>query len=127
MEFRSIDEMTQGLAPAVRIGERVELAAGARLEAAAIDRLVWTAVFADDPALRNLARWVVRQTASASGIWPATILDLYLARGRGEWTGLTVPAFNIRTLTYDTTRALFRAAKACATSAFIVELARSEI
>lgn len=39
----------------------------------------------------------------------------------------TVPAFNIRTLTFDASRALFRAAKKTNTGAFIIELARSEM
>src|SRR5262249_5830101 len=59
--------------------------------------------------------------------WPASILDLYLARGRGEGSGFTVPAFNIRTLAYDSARAAFRAAKKEGATAFIMELARSEI
>lgn len=39
----------------------------------------------------------------------------------------TVPAFNIRALTSDVARALFRAAKKTNTGAFIIELARSEM
>ena len=50
-----------------------------------------------------------------------------MARGRGECSGFTVPAFNIRGITYDTVRAAFRAARACHAGAFILELARSEI
>jgi fructose/tagatose bisphosphate aldolase len=127
MEFKSLDELTAALAPSLRWNDRVEILRPAELRGAAMDRLVWTSVFAEDALLRETARWIVREAALATGAWPASILDLYLARGRGECGGFTVPAFNIRGITYDTVRAAFRAAKAKGTSAFILELARSEI
>ena len=52
---------------------------------------------------------------------------LYQKIGEGKIKGFTIPAFNIRTLVYDTARALFRAAKKNKVGAFIVELAESEI
>ena len=64
-----------------------------------------------------------RRGAVSSSIYP-----LYMAIGRGEVTRrFTVPAFNIRALTYDSARALFRAAKRHDVGAFIFEIARSEI
>ena len=56
-------------------------------------------------------RRTIREAARALGILPASILPLYEARGRGEVSGFTVPAINIRMLTYDTARAAFRAAQ----------------
>ena len=47
--------------------------------------------------------------------------------GRGEVSGFTVPAINIRALTYDTAQAVFRAAQASGAGAMIFEIARSEI
>ena len=47
--------------------------------------------------------------------------------GRGEVSGFTVPAINIRALTYDTAQAVFRAALAAGVGAVIFEIARSEI
>lgn len=52
---------------------------------------------------------------------------LYEKIAKGECAGFTVPAFNIRTLTLDVARALFRAAKKTKTGAFIIELAPSEM
>src|SRR5262245_5738873 len=127
MEFKSLDELTAALAPTLRWSDRVEVLRPADLRGVAMDRLVWTSVFAEDALLRETARWIVREAAVATGAWPASILDLYLARGRGECGGFTVPAFNIRTLTYDAARAAFRAAKSLRAGAFILELARSEI
>lgn len=127
MEFKTVAEMKEFLAPALRWNGSVSVLKPADLRGLATDRLVWTAVFATDPLLRDTARWLIRQAAVASGAWPASILPLYLARGRGECSGFTVPAFNIRGITYDSVRAAFRAAKACEGGAFILELARSEI
>jgi fructose-bisphosphate aldolase class II len=58
---------------------------------------------------------------------PASIHELYVAMGRGEVKGFTVPAMNLRAMTYDTARAVFRAAKALKAGTFILEIARSEI
>jgi len=57
----------------------------------------------------------------------ASTQKLYEKIAQGEISGFTVPAFNIRTLTYDVSRALFRAAKKERAGAFILELAQSEI
>ncbi len=57
----------------------------------------------------------------------ASTQKLYEKIAGGEIKGFTVPAFNIRTLTFDVARALFRAARKESAGAFIIELARSEI
>jgi hypothetical protein len=74
------------------------------------------------------ARYLVRMAALDLGIIPASIHDLYLARGRGDapMTWCT-PAFNLRALSFHAARAMFRAAKRINGGAFIFEIARSEI
>jgi fructose/tagatose bisphosphate aldolase len=52
---------------------------------------------------------------------------LYEAAGKGLYGGITVPAINIRGLTYQAARAVFRAALKDRVGAFIFEIARSEI
>src|SRR6188474_2193611 len=76
-----------------------------------IDELVWTAVFGETAEARGVARWEVRSRAAAAGIRPASIHDLYMAMGRGDAKGFTVPAINVRAMAYDTARAVVRAAK----------------
>ena len=61
------------------------------------------------------------------GIYPASIQEFYMARGRGEFSGFTVPAINLRSMTYDLARAIFRVAKKNDSGAFVFEIARSEI
>ena len=50
-----------------------------------------------------------------------------MARGRGEFSGFTVPAINLRSMTYDLARAIFRVAEKNDSGAFVFEIARSEI
>ncbi len=65
--------------------------------------------------------------AYEEGIYPASIHEFYMARGRGEFAGFTVPAINLRSMTYDLARAIFRVANKNDSGAFIFEIARSEI
>lgn len=77
---------------------------------------------------KSRAQWLLREAARALGIYPASIHDLYLARGRGEAPlTFTVPAINLRVLPFDAARAVFRVAQAIEGAAFIFEIARSEI
>jgi len=100
-------------APAVRRG-------------AAMDALVREAVFGDGAA-RDRARWLIWEIGQQAGARPASIHELYLARGRGEVPAFTTPAINVRMLSYDTARAIFRAAVRMDVGAVICEIARSEI
>ncbi len=91
-----------------------------------IDELARLAVFGT-PEERDLARYVIHEAAPELGAVPASIQGLYMARGRGEVSGFTVPAVNIRGMAYDMSRALFRAIQATNGSATVFELARSEM
>ena len=67
---------------------------GGAASADLVDRLVWTSVFGGDAELRGVARFALRTLAAAAGIRPASIHDLYLAMGRGDASGFTVPAID---------------------------------
>ena len=92
-----------------------------------IDRLAHASALGATPEIKGTARWVIRSLAAAQGIRAASIHELYVAMGQRKAAGFTVPAMNLRMMTYDTARAVFRAAKACSAGAFIFEIARSEI
>ncbi len=78
--------------------------------------------------VQGWARYIVRGAALDLGIIPSSINDLYIARGRGEVPlTFTTPALNLRVLSYDAARAVFRTAKKMNGGAFIFEIARSEI
>jgi len=92
-----------------------------------IDELVAKIISEDD--LRQKARyaWIIWECARKLNLFPSSINSFYRARGRGECSGFTVPAMNLRTLSYDCARAVFRVAKKLNAGAFIFEIARSEI
>src|SRR5712691_271755 len=95
-------------------------------EIAKIDALVRKAVFGGEDEKAH-ARWMIWEMGQQAGVRPASIHELYLARGRGEVPAFTTPAMNVRILAYDTGRAIFRAAKRVDAGAIICEIARSEI
>jgi fructose/tagatose bisphosphate aldolase len=98
----------------------------AKLRSPATDQLAWQAVFGSGDQ-REAARWLLWELGQATGARPASINALYLARGRGDVGGFTVPAMNVRAMAYDSARAIFRAARAGKAGAIILEIARSEI
>lgn len=107
--------------------DRATVSDESRLRSTGIDHLVRTAVFSRDDITREAARDAIHDLARQLGAVPSSIKPLYDAMGRGEVTGFTVPAFNIRALTYDSCCAIFRAAIRDRVGAFILEIARSEI
>ncbi|MEW6184510.1 MAG: class II fructose-bisphosphate aldolase [Thermodesulfobacteriota bacterium] len=98
-----------------------------RLRDEAIDALIQAAVFGK-PAQQGPAQYLIWELGQICGIYPASIHGFYMAIGRGEIDrSLTVPAINLRALTYDCARAAFQAAVQQKVGAVIFEIARSEI
>ncbi len=92
-----------------------------------MDALVLDVVVGKDVKKKEAAVNAIWGTAFETGAVPASINGLYRARGRGLVGGMTVPAMNLRTLTYDMARAVFRCALKINAGAFIFEIARSEM
>ena len=92
----------------------------------AVRDLAWTAAFSTDEATTAAAQWLVWEASQALGALSASIQELYAARGRGEVSGFTVPAINLRAQTFDMARTVFEAAMSAEVGAVILELARSE-
>lgn len=86
--------------------------------------LVQQAVFGED---RVASQEEIKKLAQSKGVFLSSTYKLYEAMAKGKAGGFTVPAFNFRTLTFDASRALFRAAKKQQAGAFIIELAKSEM
>lgn len=107
-------------------GGKVRLADPKAVRSHHMDALVHKSVFGDE-ATRNFARWLIWELGQLTGVRPASIHDLYIARGKGQCSGFTVPAINVRGMAYDTGRAIFRTANKLDAGAFILEIARSEI
>lgn len=108
------------------LDDRVDVHDESAVASPAMDKLVYAAVFGDEEE-RDDARWLIWEIGQAVGIQPSSIHGLYIARGQGKTGGFTVPAMNIRGMTYDTARAIFRMAIRLKVGALILEIARSEI
>ena len=61
-----------------------------------------------------------------NGLYPASITPVYQALGHGKLPPMTIPAFNVRGLTYPLARAIWRAALQSHCGPIIFELAPSE-
>ena len=107
-------------------GDRIVIDDEAAFRSTAIVDLAWTAAFSADEATTAAAQWLIWEASQALGALSASIQDLYAARGRGEVSGFTVPAINLRAQTFDMARTVFDAAKSADVGAVILEIARSE-
>lgn len=127
--YNAIDELQQAVTGILCLdGNTAHVTDQQRLRETIIDPLVFTAVFAADPAVKAQARSVIRQLAAGLGIRSSSLRQYYLAIGRGEVpTTSTVPAINLRTPTYDIARVLFKLKREQHIGPLIVELARSEM
>lgn len=110
-------------------GSRLIVTDAPRFRRDVIERLVHDAVFNPEAELRDAARWLIWSASQALGCGSASIHELYMARGRGEFspTRFTVPAINVRATTYLTARQAFAAALERDAGAIIFEIAKSEM
>jgi fructose/tagatose bisphosphate aldolase len=92
-----------------------------------VEKTVMELVMNDDVTKKRQLAKKIFDGAYEEGIYPSSIHEFYMARGRGEFDGFTVPAINLRSMTYDLARAIFRVGKKNGSGAFIFEIARSEI
>jgi hypothetical protein len=86
-----------------------------------IDSLIYRAVFEDSQLLKTLQEVLKDFNYKGSSIYP-----LYHEFSK-KFLGFTVPAINIRGMTYDVARAVFKVAKRLKVGAFIFEIAKSEM
>ena len=93
-----------------------------------MDKIALELALEDDlESKRKLAKKITA-LAYKKGIYPSSIHDFYMARGRGEVNpNFTVPTINLRALTYDLAKAIYRVAKKNNAGAFIFEIAKSEM
>ena len=92
-----------------------------------VEELIYSAVISPDDEVKKTSRISIRNIAKEKGIRLASIQDLYMAFGQGKVNGFTVPAINVRTLTYDLARQIFQLIKEKNIGTVIFEIARSEI
>ncbi|MBD3245922.1 MAG: aldolase [Candidatus Omnitrophica bacterium] len=108
-------------------GDRITVHDQESFRARMLDNLVDTIILSSSEELKRTCYWITYQSAWQMEVIPSSMESLYRARGKNEIEGFTVPAMNLRTLTYDLARVIFRAAKKTNAGAFIFEIAQSEI
>ncbi|MBA2488829.1 MAG: aldolase, partial [Chloroflexi bacterium] len=100
----SVAELLTALEGICRVQDgRLLVADEARLRDEGIRTLAWTATFSEDDGAIEAARWLIWEASQTLGAPSASIHELYMARGRGEVGGFTVPAINLRTQVMDMT------------------------
>jgi len=92
-----------------------------------VDATVQKLVLTDNIKEKEALAREIQAQAGAKGAYLASIHDLYIARGKGQGKNFTVPAMNLRSLTYYLARAIFRTANKLKAGAFIFEIAKSEM
>ncbi len=98
-----------------------------QLQDSLIDDLIFTAEFSDDDTTKMAAAETIRKIAPLLEINSTSTYSLYKAFGEKKIDGFTVPALNIRTLTYDISQMVFELMQTHQIGAVIFELARGEI
>jgi len=92
-----------------------------------IKQLIWQATFGEKEEKKK-AYLTIKKIGEENGIFLASINSLYKARAKKEVPlNFTVPAINIRSLTYDMARVIFKVAIIQKVGALIFEIARSEM
>ena len=128
MEYKSRGDLHEAIKGVLADnGSAVKVIDEGKLRASVIDNLIYNAVFNHDKNIVAESRRLITLTSASLGVRSASIQGLYDAMGHGKCSGFTVPAINIRGLTYDTARAIFRSAIKNRAGAFIFEIAKSEI
>jgi fructose/tagatose bisphosphate aldolase len=92
-----------------------------------MDIMAMDLVISEDVARKKVLAKKILTLAYKNGIYLSSIHEFYMSRGRGEFSGFTVPAINLRSLTYDLAKAIFRVAKRNNAGGFIFEIAKSEM
>jgi fructose/tagatose bisphosphate aldolase len=92
-----------------------------------IDKTITELIMTDDIVKKRQLAKGIFEVVRKKGVRSSSIHEFYMARGRGEFKGFTVPAINLRSMTYDLARRMFRVAEKNSSGAFIFEIARSEI
>jgi len=124
---RSIAELLGALDGIVHIdGERLVIDDEPRFRAEGVRATVWSATFSTEKDVVDAARWIIWEASQELGARSASIHELYMARGRGEIHGFTVPAVNLRTQVFDMALTMCHAAQKMDVGTMVFELARSE-
>jgi len=92
-----------------------------------VEMLAMDLIMSEDLERKKILAKKIFTIAYKKGVYLSSIHEFYMSRGRGDFSGFTVPAINLRSMTLDLARAIFRVAKRNNCGAFIFEIAKSEM
>ncbi|HOO55698.1 MAG TPA: class II fructose-bisphosphate aldolase [bacterium] len=125
--FSNVDELKSFLSGKAEIdGDGIKIIDETAFRAAARE-LAENSVLNENQEVRDAVRWVIVEGGQELGIIISSIHDLYMAAGREEYDGLSVPAINIRGMTFDVSLAIFNSCEKMNNKAVIFEIAKSEM
>jgi len=128
MEWNSLDDLKKACKGSFEILKgRLEIIDEKRFRNEAVDKLVWNAIFAANENVKATSRWVIWEGSQTLGCPSSSIHNFYMARAKEQWNDMTVPAINIRGLTYDIARTIFKTLSRINTGTSLFEIAKSEI
>ena len=108
----SVSELVAALDGIAHVdGDRLVIDDEPRFRDEGVRAAVWSATFSADKDVVEAARWIIWEASQVLGARSASIHELYMARGRGEIHGFTVPACNLRTQVFDMALTMCRAAQ----------------
>lgn len=127
-EFANLESFNQALARSCKVsGNQLSITNEELFRKETIDQLIWNAVFASNEQVKAYARWIIWEASQALGCPASSIHSFYMARANNAWKDMTTPAINIRTLTYDFSRTIFRTLKKFDAANCLMEIAKSEV
>jgi len=129
MIYKNVMEVKESIKDVVELGDDLtpKVIDEGRLRSSILDSLIETAVFHEEATVKDVCQVLIRSIAKDLGAYPATIQGLYEAMGRGDVSGFTVPAINVRGMSFDVASSIFKAAMKLNVGPFLFEIARSEI
>lgn len=129
MIYKNVMEIKESIKDTVDLGDDLtpKVLDESRLKAGVLSDLLETAVFHEEASVKDVCQVLIRSIAKDLGAYPASIQNLYEAMGKGEVSGFTVPAINVRGMSFDVASSIFKAAMKLNVGPFLFEIARSEI
>jgi hypothetical protein len=128
MKFSDKENIKQSLKGIVKVvsEKEIKIINESKLRDRLIDQLVFEATFNSDKEVVDLRRQLIKNIAIKEGIVLSSVYEYYKKKARDN-RKVTIPAINVRGMTYNTGRAIFEAAIKDKVSALILEIAKSEI
>lgn len=126
-KFALVEDLIDSISPYIKVeGNRIEVKDLEGFREKFLDHLVFNLYFSPPP-VQKMCSKIIREASKLAGIRTESLYRLYKDRGAGKIGGFTVPAINVRVITYDIMRTIFRLAKNLRSPLFLFEIARSEL